>query len=101
MIYRTPAAPPLRPAKRRQVQPPRAGAWPNRSEEPPPEEKKKPVKRSNSFSRRKNKGKAGEEPSVAEDGYSGSSDALQKPAFKLEEQKDPLRDALQQEAGEG
>ena len=71
---------------------------PGRTNEPTPgESKKKPVKRSNSFSRRKNKGK-GDEPGGAEaDGYSGDADALQKPAFKLEEQKDPLREALQQE----
>ena len=63
------------------------------------ESKKKPVKRTNSFSRRKNKGK-GDEPGGGDgDGYSGDSDALQKPGFKLEEQKDPLREALQQEAG--
>ena len=74
---------------------------PGRTNEPTPgESKKKPVKRSNSFSRRKNKGK-GDEPGGAEaDGYSGDADALQKPAFKLEEQKDPLREALQQEAAD-
>ena len=70
------------------------------NETTPGESKKKPVKRSNSFSRRKNKGK-GDEPGGGEpDGYSGDADALQKPAFKLEEQKDPLREALQQEAAE-
>ena len=74
---------------------------PGRTNEPTPgESKKKPVKRSNSFSRRKNKGK-GDEPGGADaDGYSGDADALQKPAFKLEEQKDPLREALQQEAAD-
>ena len=57
---------------------------PGRTNDPTPgESKKKPVKRSNSFSRRKNKGK-GDEPGGAEaDGYSGDADALQKPAFKL------------------
>ena len=60
---------------------------------------KKSVKRSNSFSRRKNKGKGDEAGGTTEDGYSGDSDALQKPAFKLEAQQDPLREALQQEAG--
>lgn len=64
------------------------------------ESKKKPVKRTNSFSRRKNKGKGDESGGGDGDGYSGDSDALQKPAFKLEEQKDPLREALQQEAAD-
>ena len=73
---------------------------PGRTNEPTSEEsKKKPVKRTNSFSRRKNKGKGDESGGGDGDGYSGDSDALQKPAFKLEEQKDPLREALQQEAG--
>ena len=72
---------------------------PGRTNEPTSEEsKKKPVKRTNSFSRRKNKGKGDESGGGDGDGYSGDSDALQKPAFKLEEQKDPLREALQQEA---
>lgn len=73
---------------------------PGRTNEPTgAESKKKPVKRSNSFSRRKNKGK-GDEPGADGDGYSGDTDALQKPAFKLEEQKDPLREALQKEAAD-
>ena len=74
---------------------------PGRTNEPTPaESKKKPVKRSNSFSRRKSKGK-GDEPGGGDaDGYGGEADALQKPAFKLEEQKDPLREALQQEAAD-
>ena len=74
---------------------------PGRTNDPTPgESKKKPVKRSNSFSRRKSKGK-GDEPGGGDaDGYGGEADALQKPAFKLEEQKDPLREALQQEAAD-
>ena len=74
---------------------------PGRTNEPTPaESKKKPVKRSNSFSRRKSKGK-GDEPGGGDaDGYGGEADALQKPAFKLEKQKDPLREALQQEAAD-
>ena len=74
---------------------------PGSTDEPTSEEsKKKPVKRTNSFSRRKSKGKGEEQPAGGDgDGYSGDSDALQKPAFKLEAQQDPLREALQQEAG--
>lgn len=77
-------------------------------------EKKAPMKRSNSFSRRGNRGKkqpddsavgagasaapgggtAGPDDSYADD----AQPVVAKPEFKLEEQADPVRDAIQREA---